>query len=57
MLIDAGLTEEEVEAWDRTCGYNHGQMSLWDPPQAIPPTGAVRLVESVDDLLLDEGVA
>jgi len=40
--------------------YNHGQMSLFDEPALQPgrkPSEAAVLLSSVDDLLLDEGVA
>jgi hypothetical protein len=42
--------------WDAEfqSNYNHGQMAL---DFRMPPAAAVRLVESADDLMLDEGVA
>jgi hypothetical protein len=43
----------DCDAHNPRSNYNHGQMAL----DFRMPAAAVRLVESVDDLMLDEGVA
>ena len=51
---DCELHNPRPRDWGES-NYNHGQMAF--DFDKVPPAAAVTLIESVDDFLLDEGVA